>query len=105
AAARDESGGKIDMVTDDEILSAYKRVASSEGVFCEPGSAASLAGVIKSVENGSIEKGASVVTVLTGNGLKDPDTAMEVALNQPKKLPMDEKVIVEYIESLEQQDG
>lgn len=101
-AARDESGGKIEAVTDDEILSAYKKVASHEGVFCEPGSAASLAGVIKSVENGSIPKGSTVVTVLTGNGLKDPDTAMEVALDQPKKLPLDEKLIVEYIESLEQ---
>ncbi len=101
-AARDESGGKIDSVTDAEILSAYKLVAATEGVFCEPGSAASLAGVIKSVENGSIEKGSTVVTVLTGNGLKDPDTAMEVALDQPKKLPLDENVIVEYIESLEQ---
>lgn len=100
-AARDDSDGKIDSVTDDEILSAYKKVASYEGVFCEPGSAASLAGVIKSVENGSIPKGSTVVTVLTGNGLKDPDTAMEVALDQPKKLPLDESVIVEYIESLE----
>lgn len=102
AAARDESGGKIDSVNDDEILSAYKLVAAKEGVFCEPGSAASLAGVIKSVENGSIEKGSTVVTVLTGNGLKDPDTAMEVALEQPKKLPLDENIIVQYIESLEQ---
>ena len=102
AAARDESGGKIDSVTDEEILFAYKRVASTEGVFCEPGSAASLAGVFKSVENGSIQKGSTVVTVLTGNGLKDPDTAMEVALDQPKKLPLDEEKIVEYIESLEQ---
>lgn len=101
-AARDDSGGKIEAVTDDEILSAYKKVASYEGVFCEPGSAASLAGVIKSVGNGSIPKGSTVVTVLTGNGLKDPDTAMEVALDQPKKLPLDENVIVEYIESLEQ---
>ncbi|MDO5359350.1 MAG: threonine synthase, partial [Jeotgalicoccus sp.] len=82
--------------------SAYKLVASTEGVFCEPGSAASLAGVIKAVENGSIKKGSTVVTVLTGNGLKDPDTAMEVALDQPKKLPLDEEIIVEYIESLEQ---
>src|SRR5699024_1964091 len=56
-AARDESVGIIDSVTDEEILSAYKKVASTEGVFCEPGSAASLAGVIKSVENGSIKKG------------------------------------------------
>lgn len=98
--ARDESKGKIDAVTDDEILSAYKLVAQTEGVFCEPGSAASLAGVIKSVNNGSIEKGATVVTVLTGNGLKDPDTAIDTAMEKPKKLPLDEQAIVDYIESL-----
>lgn len=99
-AARDESGGIIDSVTDEEILDAYKLVAENEGVFCEPGSAASLAGVIKSVKNGKIEKGSTVVTVLTGNGLKDPETAMEVALEQPKKLPLDEDAILDYIESL-----
>ena len=58
--------------------------------------------MIKSVANGSIKKGSTVVTVLTGNGLKDPDTAMEVALDQPKKLPLDEQAIIDYIESLGQ---
>ncbi len=74
-AARDESGGIIDSVTDEEIVAAYKLIASTEGIFVEPGSAASLAGVIKSVENGKIPQGAKVVTIFTGNGLKDPDTA------------------------------
>ena len=78
-AARDESGGIIDSVTDEEIVAAYKLIASTEGIFVEPGSAASLAGVIKSVENGKIPQGAKVVTIFTGNGLKDPDTAMNVS--------------------------
>ncbi len=71
-AAATESGGKIDMVTDDEILSAYRFLAASESVFCEPASAASVAGLIK---NG-VPEGSTVVCVLTGNGLKDPDRAI-----------------------------
>ncbi len=77
-AARDESGGRIDAVTDEEILSAYKLVASEEGIFCEPASAASLAGVIKLHKEGYFEKGETVVCTLTGNGLKDPDTVFRV---------------------------
>lgn len=77
-AARDESNGYIDSVTDDEIVNAYKKVARQDGVFIEPGSAASLAGVIQHVENGKIKPGQTVVCVFTGNGLKDPDTAMSV---------------------------
>lgn len=77
-AAR-ESGGVIDMVSDEEILYAYKFVASMEGVFVEPASAASIAGLIKYVREGRIEKGATVTCVLTGHGLKDPDTAVKSA--------------------------
>jgi threonine synthase len=99
-AARDESAGLIDSVTDEEILSAYSKVARTEGVFAEPGSNASIAGVIKSVNNGSIEKGSTVVTVLTGNGLKDPQTALDQADVEPKILPNDEDKIIDYIESL-----
>ncbi|HHH7062561.1 TPA: threonine synthase [Listeria monocytogenes] len=77
-AARDESGGYIHSVTDDEIVNAYKKIAAQDGVFIEPGSAASLAGVIQHVANGTIKKGETVVCVFTGNGLKDPDTAMSV---------------------------
>jgi threonine synthase len=76
-AAADESGGFIDMVTDDEILDAYKKVAAGEGVFCEPASAASIAGLIKSVAAGKVPTGSRVVCVLTGHGLKDPDTAIK----------------------------
>lgn len=75
-AARDESGGYIDAVSDDEILAAYKAVAQRDGVFIEPGSAASLAGVIKHVKAGKIKSGETVVAVFTGNGLKDPDSAI-----------------------------
>ncbi|MEO7664502.1 MAG: threonine synthase [Candidatus Limnocylindrales bacterium] len=74
-SARDESGGLIGMVTDEEILAAYRAVASDEGIFCEPSSAASLAGVAKAVRAGQIDPDAVVVAVLTGNGLKDPHTA------------------------------
>ncbi|MGK0550523.1 threonine synthase [Enterococcus faecalis] len=83
--ARDESHGYIDAVTDEEILQAYRQVAAKDGVFIEPGSAASLAGVIQHVVSGKIKAGETVVAVFTGNGLKDPDTAMtatEVNISQ-----------------------
>ncbi|HWL11839.1 MAG TPA: threonine synthase, partial [Ureibacillus sp.] len=99
-AARDESGGIIDLVTDDEIIEAYKLIARTEGIFVEPGSAASLAGVIKSVKNGGIEKGSRVVTVFTGNGLKDPDTAMNVSKVDLVSLRNDENDIRQYIEGI-----
>lgn len=70
--ARDESGGRIEAVTDDEILDAYRLLASREGVFCEPASAASVAGVLK--YRADLPDG-PVVCTLTGHGLKDPDTA------------------------------
>lgn len=79
-----ESEGHILAATDEEILEAYQLIASTEGVFAEPGSCASIAGVKKQVEAGAFEKGTTVVAVLTGNGLKDPDTAIEV--NKDKDL-------------------
>ena len=74
-AARDESGGRIDAVSDEEILQAYRTVARLEGVFCEPSSAASVAGVARAARAGELDPDALVVCVLTGTGLKDPDTA------------------------------
>jgi len=74
-AARDESGGLIAKVTDDEILEAYRLVARLEGIFCEPASAASLAGVAQLARQGFFQPGQRVVCVLTGHGLKDPDRA------------------------------
>ncbi|HEX7495438.1 MAG TPA: threonine synthase [Candidatus Limnocylindrales bacterium] len=78
-AARDESGGLIETVTDDEIVASYRELARSQGIFCEPASAASLAGVVKLAEAGRIPDGATVVCVLTGHGLKDPETAERTA--------------------------
>ena len=78
-AARDESGGLIETVTDDEIVAAYRDLATSQGIFCEPASAASLAGVCKLAAAGRIDADATVVCVLTGHGLKDPETAERTA--------------------------
>jgi threonine synthase len=77
-AARDESGGLIDSVTDDEIIAAYAELASTQGVFCEPASAASVAGIIKMAALGRVPADATVVCVLTGHGLKDPERAEKV---------------------------
>ncbi|MDY6835198.1 MAG: threonine synthase [Chloroflexota bacterium] len=75
-AARDESGGMIDYVSDDQILEAYGLLASKEGVFGEPASAASVAGLIKLSRSGMDFSGKKIVCIITGNGLKDPDTAV-----------------------------
>jgi threonine synthase len=77
--ARDESGGIIEAVTDEEILAAYRDLARHEGIFCEPASAASFAGVRKMAAAGRLDPGATIVCVLTGHGLKDPDTAKQLA--------------------------
>ncbi|TKB65490.1 MAG: threonine synthase [Nitrospira sp.] len=78
-----ESMGGIDSVTDEEILQAYRTVAATEGVFCEPASAASVAGVMKLSKQGGLREGEVVVCTLTGHGLKDADTAINVSA-QPK---------------------
>jgi len=74
-----ESDGTAETVTDEEILSAQKLLASVEGLFVEPASASSIAGLIKLVENGVIEKDERIVCVTTGHGLKDPDTAVKIS--------------------------
>ena len=78
-AARDESGGSISAVTDEEITIAQQKIASQEGIFCEPASAASVAGVIKLRQAGKLPKGVSIVAILTGHGLKDPDRAIKIS--------------------------
>ena len=78
-----ESAGAIDLVTDEEILQAYRVVAATEGVFCEPASAASVAGVMKLSKQGGLREGEIVVCTLTGHGLKDADIAISVSA-QPK---------------------
>ena len=82
-AARDESNGMINFVTDDEIVKAYKLIASTEGILAEPASAASVAGLIK-VKN-QIKEGSKIVCILTGNGLKDPDNAIKYSNADVKK--------------------
>lgn len=98
--ARDESGGLINSVTDEEILDAFKLITSREGIFAEPASCASIAGVIQQVKAGKIAKGSKVVAVLTGNGLKDPETAMNQINAETVLLPNDEQKVIEYIEGV-----
>lgn len=75
-AAQKESGGWFDSFVDEKILAAQKMLASYEGIFCEPASAASLAGALKDIGSGKIPEGSTIVCTLTGNGLKDPETAI-----------------------------
>lgn len=84
-----ESNGTILAATDEEILEAYQLLASTEGVFAEPASCASIAGIKKQVVNGSLKKGTTVVAVLTGNGLKDPETAIAVNQHKAQLVPDD----------------
>ena len=69
-------------MTDDEILGAYHRLATEEGIFCEPASAASVAGLIKRSQNGENLSQLTAVCVITGHGLKDPDTALSIAADR-----------------------
>jgi threonine synthase len=75
-----ESEGAALAVTDEQILAAFNRLPETEGVFCEPASAASLAGLVRARDEGLVEEGARVVCILTGHGLKDPDTAVAQTL-------------------------
>lgn len=75
-ALQKESGGWFDELSDDEILAAQKLLAQKEGIFCEPASAASLGGAMRDIASGKIPEGSTIVCTLTGNGLKDPDTAI-----------------------------
>ncbi|MFQ5825848.1 MAG: threonine synthase, partial [Dehalococcoidia bacterium] len=82
--ARDESGGTIDTVSDQEILAAYQLMATREGIFGEPASAASLAGLTKLCQQGNDYSDKKVVCVVTGTGLKDPDTALSTSPSFPE---------------------
>ncbi len=97
-AARDESKGLIDSVTDDEILSAYKLLASGTGIFAEPASAASIAGIIKLSKAGYFKdyQGSRIVCTLTGHGLKDPNIAIK-NIKDPVTLEPDIKKIIKEI--------
>jgi threonine synthase len=96
-AARDESEGLIDSVSDAEILDAQGRLARLEGIFCEPASAASLAVLEKAVAAGSVAPGAHAVCVLTGNGLKDPATAAQLA-TPPLEIPANADAVARALE-------
>ncbi|WML59339.1 threonine synthase [Neobacillus sp. PS2-9] len=104
-SAVQESDGQFDEVTDEEIIAAYKKLASSEGVFAEPASCASIAGIYKSIQQGKVKKGAKIVAVLTGNGLKDPDTAIGSSLVKPVQLPNDEEAVKDHIKGVVQRDS
>lgn len=87
-AARDESGGVIEMVSDEQILAAYRLLAEHDGAFVEPASAASVAGLLQQHELGELDPGQTVVCTLTGNGLKDVQWALAGA-KQPTVVPVD----------------
>lgn len=94
-----QSGGAMDFVTDEQILDAYRLIAA-EGVFCEPASAASVAGLLKARAQGKVGPGMTAVCVLTGNGLKDPDTALHHAPGRseaPMAVAATEEAVVEAI--------
>ncbi len=97
-AARDESGGSIDSVTDDQILEAYKRLAGKTGIFVEPASAASIAGILKLNQQGFFKdyKNARIVCTVTGHGLKDPNVAIN-NVAKPATVKADIKVILKEI--------
>ncbi|OIV36827.1 threonine synthase [Mangrovactinospora gilvigrisea] len=94
--ARDASGGVIDLVTDRQILSAYRLLAAQEGVFVEPASAAGVAGLLAAAEDGRLAAGQTVVVTVTGNGLKDPDWAVAGA-PQPVTVPVDADAAAERL--------
>jgi threonine synthase len=95
-AAADESGGRIDMVSDEEILDAYHLLADEEGLFVEPASAASVAGLMKARTAGLVEEGLTAVCVLTGHGLKDPERAV-LESSEPPLVPPTAKAILDSI--------
>lgn len=102
-AARDESGGIITSVSEEQIAAAFKTLPSKEGIFAEPGSCASIAGVYQEVKAGTIPQGATVAAVLTGNGLKDPQSAIDQADIDPVSLPNDKAALVEFIKKTVEQ--
>jgi threonine synthase len=95
-SARDESRGVIEAVTDEEIMDAYRKLAREEGIFAEPASAACVAGLLKLAREGLSLKGQAVVCIITGSGLKDPETAVGI---QPElhKSPADLSAIEKVI--------
>ncbi|GIP49553.1 Threonine synthase [compost metagenome] len=100
-AAAEESGGQINYVTDDEILDAYRIIAAKEGIFAEPASAASIAGVYKLKREGYFKGGETVVCVLTGHGLKDPNIAIKSIGGEPLVVQDTEEAVLDAIAKLQ----
>ncbi|CAM4438676.1 threonine synthase [Paenibacillus phoenicis] len=100
-AAAEESGGQINYVTDDEILDAYRTIAAKEGIFAEPASAASIAGVYKLHREGYFKGGETVVCVLTGHGLKDPNIAIKSIGGEPLVVQDTEEAVLNAIAKLQ----
>lgn len=94
--ARDESGGEINAVSDDEIRAAHAYLGAREGIFVEPASAASVAGILKKLRAGKLERGQTIVCVLTGNGLKDVEFALEAGLDI-KTLPAEADALADVL--------
>ncbi len=97
--ARDESGGLFEAVTDDQILAAYRLLAGQEGVFVEPSSATSVAGLLQVAEDGRLPRESLVVCTVTGHGLKDPDTALR-GIPEPEPMPVDPAAVAAALDLL-----
>jgi threonine synthase len=95
--ARDESGGSIGTVSDEEILEAYKLLARMEGIFCEPASAASVAGAIKSARAGMDLSSSTIACIITGHGLKDPSVAIGLADCPQEEAPADARTVADML--------
>jgi threonine synthase len=98
--ALEESHGRIEKVTDEEIIEAYKMVARLEGLFVEPASAAALAGVVKLAQTGFFPPGSRLVCIMTGHGLKDPDTTLNTCQLQPRVVPGEQQAVLELLHEL-----
>ncbi|MGH3493407.1 MAG: threonine synthase, partial [Sciscionella sp.] len=96
-AARTESRGRFSAVSDEQILAAYRLLASGEGVFVEPASAASVAGLLDAAAQGELPEGGTVVCTVTGHGLKDPETAL-LGLGEVTVLPVDPHAVAGALE-------
>ena len=96
-AAKEESGGAFRAATDDELLEAYRLIAATEGVFVEPASAASVAGLLAARKEGWLDSGLTVVCTVTGNGLKDPDTAL-LGMPVVEPIPVDPVAVAHALE-------
>lgn len=100
-AASKESGGWFSKVTDEQILQAQKFLAEKEGVFCEPASAASMAGLIVDLDRGKIKDGSTIVCTLTGHGLKDPDTAIKLSstpITVPAEMDAVKRIVLDNLD-------